>query len=469
MEGDALSTGVTRSYPTSAAVVICGAGIAGAACAYFLAHRAGVGAVVLVEEGAPLSLTSDKSTECYRNWWPGPGADVVQFMNHSIDLLEDLTAESDNRFLMNRRGYLFASADPARIPEFINAAQEGAASGVGELRQHPGSGGVYEPHALEGIESKLDGCDLITDTSLIREHFPYLSSDTVAVLHVRRCGWLSAQQLGAYYLERAREAGAVVVTGRVERVVTDEGVRAVQVATEQGPLTIQTPTFVNAAGPFAKEVGAMAGVDLPLVCEGHVKVSIDDVHAACGRDAPLIIWTDAVELPWRNDERAALAVDDETAYLAAPFAPGVHGRPTGGGDARSLLLYWTYDIHVGEPVFPMEWDPHYPEIVLRGMSRMLPALSRYFDNLPRPFVDGGYYTRTEENRPLIGPTSVEGYFLCNGFSGFGIMASAAAGELLAAYVTGEDVPHYACAFLLARYDDVQYRELLENWPETGQL
>jgi sarcosine oxidase subunit beta len=189
----------------------------------------------------------------------------------------------------------------------------------------------------------------------------------------------------------------------------------------------------------------------------------------CIRHAGVIIWTDAVELPWRDDERGALVDEDETAYLAAPFAPGVHGRPTGGGDARSLLLYWTYDIHVGEPLFPMEWDPHYPEIVLRGMSRMLPGLSRYFDNLPRPFVDGGYYTRTEENRPLIGPTAVQGYFLCNGFSGFGIMGSAAAGELLAAHVTGQDVPHYAGAFLLSRYDDVQYQELLKNWPETGQL
>jgi len=57
---------------TSAEVVICGAGIAGVTAAYHLAVRRGVRGVVLVDERPPLTLTSDKSTECYRNWWPGP-------------------------------------------------------------------------------------------------------------------------------------------------------------------------------------------------------------------------------------------------------------------------------------------------------------------------------------------------------------------------------------------------------------
>src|SRR5438552_13933890 len=70
------------SAPT-ADVVICGAGIAGVAAAYHLAVRRGVTDVVLVDERPPLSLTSDKSTECYRNWWPGPGDDMVALMNRS--------------------------------------------------------------------------------------------------------------------------------------------------------------------------------------------------------------------------------------------------------------------------------------------------------------------------------------------------------------------------------------------------
>src|SRR5438128_9169729 len=114
----------------SAEVVICGAGIAGIAAAYHLAVRRGVTDVVLVDERPPLSLTSDKSTECYRNWWPGPGDTMVSLMNRSIDLLEELARESGNVFRMNRRGYLFVTADRDQVPRFVRAAEDAAALGA---------------------------------------------------------------------------------------------------------------------------------------------------------------------------------------------------------------------------------------------------------------------------------------------------------------------------------------------------
>lgn len=52
-------------------VVICGADIAGISAAYHLSVQEGVKEVPLSDERPPLTLTSDKSTECYRNWWPG--------------------------------------------------------------------------------------------------------------------------------------------------------------------------------------------------------------------------------------------------------------------------------------------------------------------------------------------------------------------------------------------------------------
>src|SRR5881296_1711429 len=121
------------STPT-ADVVICGAGIAGIAAAYHLAVRRDVTDVVLVDDRPPLSLTSDKSTECYRNWWPGPGDDMVALMNRSIDLLEELARESGNAFRMSRRGYLFATADPAQVPRFLERAQAAASRGIGPAR-----------------------------------------------------------------------------------------------------------------------------------------------------------------------------------------------------------------------------------------------------------------------------------------------------------------------------------------------
>ena len=43
---------------------------------------------MIVEATNPLSLTSDKSSEAYRNWWPGPDRSMTAFMNRSIDLME---------------------------------------------------------------------------------------------------------------------------------------------------------------------------------------------------------------------------------------------------------------------------------------------------------------------------------------------------------------------------------------------
>ena len=95
-------------YPqqSKADVVICGAGIAGISAAYHLAVKQGVKSVILVDENTPLSVTSDKSTECYRNMWPGPGDVMVSLMNRSIDIMENLAHESSNIFHLNRRGYV---------------------------------------------------------------------------------------------------------------------------------------------------------------------------------------------------------------------------------------------------------------------------------------------------------------------------------------------------------------------------
>ncbi len=88
-----------------------------------LAVKHGMKNVVLVDERPPMTLTSDKSTEAYRNWWPDPDDAMVRLMNRSIDLLEEMAVASDNRFLMNRRGYLYATADPGRI-EAMRASAE---------------------------------------------------------------------------------------------------------------------------------------------------------------------------------------------------------------------------------------------------------------------------------------------------------------------------------------------------------
>jgi len=463
-----MSDGAVKGH--TAEVVICGAGIAGVAAAYHLAVRRGLTDVLLVDERPPLSLTSDKSTECYRNWWPGPGDAMVALMNRSIDLLEELARASGNLFRLNRRGYCFATADPARVPQLRRAAEEAAALGAGPLRVHDRPSSEYRPAPAEGFEDQPTGADLLTEPALVRRHFPYLAPDTVAVLHARRCGWLSGQQLGMYLLAEARGKGVRLLEGRVTGVETAGGrVRAVAVATPGGPRTIATPRFVDAAGPFVGSVARLLGVDLPVFCERHGKVAFRDPLGAVPRDAPLLIWCDPVRLEWSEAERAELSASPAHRHLLQEMPAGVHGRPEGGPDSPVVLALWTYDAEPLEPRFPLAFDPAYPEIVLRGMARMIPRLAPYLARLPRCVVDGGYYTRTRENRCLVGPLPVEGAYVLGALSGYGLMASNGAAELLADYITGRPLPPYAGAFRLERYADPAYRALLARWGDSGQL
>jgi glycine/D-amino acid oxidase-like deaminating enzyme len=453
-------------------VVICGAGIAGIAAAYHLAVTYGVRDVVLVDERDPLTLTSDKSTEAYRNWWPGPGDAMVRLMNRSIDLLERWAHESDNRIQLNRRGYAFLTADPARIADFEAAAAEPAQLGAGPVRRHTGAPGEapYAPSPPQAFEGQPDGCDLLLDQALIREHFPYANEDTVALLHARRCGWLSAQQLGMYLLEQARAQGARLVRGRVEGVEVAGGrVLAVHLSAGSAPERLITDSFVNAAGPYLNHVAHLLGADLPVYNELHAKIAFNDVLGVIPRDAPMMIWADPVRLHWSEEERASLMEQDETHYLLREFPSGAHMRPEGGAASRIVLILWTYDSQPREPVWPPTLDPAYPEIVLRGLARMIPGLAAYFGRASRPSYDGGYYCKTQENRLLVGPLPVGGAYVLGALSGYGIMAGPAAGELLAAHVTGSALPDHASWFRLERYDDPAYQALLQNWGATGQL
>src|SRR5688572_20999990 len=104
----------------TAGVIICGAGMTGMAAAHYLS-KAGVKDILLLDERPPLGVTSDRSTECYRNWWPETS--MLALMNRSIDLMEELAMESGNVFHMNRRGYLYVTGDESKVPALIERSK----------------------------------------------------------------------------------------------------------------------------------------------------------------------------------------------------------------------------------------------------------------------------------------------------------------------------------------------------------
>ncbi|RPI81998.1 MAG: FAD-binding oxidoreductase [Chloroflexi bacterium] len=448
----------------TADVVICGAGIAGISAAYFLACRAGVKEILIVDPRDPLSLTSDKSSEAYRNWWPDPA--MVQLMDRSIDLMEELADECGNCFHMNRRGYLYVTTNRAGAEALLENAEEISKAGSGPLRVYSGEPGEpsYVPHQEHGYAQDLAGADLLLNPDLIQNHFPYLTKNAVAALHVRRAGWLSAQQFGQYLLDQARSAGVKLERGKVAGVEIEHG-RVQAVVLEDGR-RIRTNIFVNAAGPNLKDVGSLTGVELPVYSEIHLKAMLRDTQEIIPRDAPLVIYADRQMLNWTPEEKQALESENDLRFLLDELSAGGHLRPEGGSSSPIVLLLWDYHGQIVEPAFPIPIDPEYQEIALRGLVSLVPGLNVYLERSQKPNVDGGYYTRTVENRPLIGPMPIEGSYVIGALSGYGIMVSAAAGELLAAWITGGKLPDYAHEFALERYDRPGY---LEGFEEDGQL
>jgi glycine/D-amino acid oxidase-like deaminating enzyme len=456
----------------TAEVVICGAGIAGISTAWQLAVKHGTQGVVLVDAWPPMTLTSDKSTEAYRNWWPGPDDAMVRLMNRSIDLLEEMAVASDNRFVMNRRGYLYATADPERAEKMRASGVLASSYGAGSLRIHAGGAGGpdYRPAPAEGWRDQPDGADLILDRDLLRTTFPYLSPDTVAVLHARRCGWFSGQQLGMLLLEEARAAGVEVIQGRVEWIETGGGrVSSAQVSGNGEVVSFATPRFVVAAGPMLREVGALLGLELPVFSELHLKVSIEDHLEMVPRDAPFMIWEDPQRLDWSAEEREFVSALPHGELLTHEMPAGVHTRIEGSGGSRHLLILWPYHLDPVAENFPVPIEDHYAEICVRGISTMIPGLRAYVERMPRPWIDGGYYTKTKDNRPLVGPLPIDGVFVHGALSGYGLMASAATSELVAAHISGGKLPAYAPAFHPARFEEEEYVAKIAGWEDTTQL
>ena len=445
-------------------VAVVGAGIAGVSAAYFLSVRHGL-RTVLVDHRPPLTLTSDKSTECYRNWWPGPGPEMVAFMNRSIDLLEEWALESANAFNLNRRGYLFVTGDPDRLALLRTGAEETSNLGGGPLRCHPGGQDAYRESPAGGWEGQPTGADLFEDGHSLRRWFPYVSGRAVGGVHVRRAGWLSAQQLGAYLLEKGRDAGLAVLASQVVGI---EGQPSPLLTLADGS-RLRPGATVIAAGPMTNEVLAMVGATLPLHSELHRKIAFRDHLNVIPREAPLVIWSDPQRLPWSAEEAQWLAADVDGQVLMEELPGSPHFRPEGGVGSNWVLALWEFRRDRRAPVWPLPDDPVYTEVIMRGLATLVPGLGGYLERLPRALVDGGYYMKTAENRHLVGPTDIGGVCVVAGLSGFGVMAAAAAGELVGLHLTGGELPDYAWAFLPSRYQDPRYVTLMGNQQSSGQL
>jgi len=121
-------------------------------------------------------------------------------------------------------------------------------------------------------------------------------------------------------------------------------------------------------------------------------------------------------------------------------------------------------------VWPPTFNANYGEVVLRGCAKMVPAMAQYRGQASRGLVDGGYYCKTPENRPLIGPLPVEGRLRARRPVGHGRDVVAWNRGAACPSRHRKAVPHYAKWFVPSRYDDPVYRALVDRvGPLVGQL
>ncbi|MCF1485154.1 FAD-binding oxidoreductase [Agrobacterium vitis] len=435
-------------------VVVVGAGSIGIAVAYYLMKNYSVTRVAIIDPRDPMSLTSAQSGENYRNWWPHPV--MTEYTNHSISLMEDIARESDNRINMTRRGYALVTRRKEPEDLIADLYRGYGADAERLVRIHkPGTDLSYQPPTSSDWQSAPDGVDVLCDQELIRKTFPTYEPDIETVIHIRRAGSISGQQLGQFMIEKIKESGGQVIRGQVVGVEASQPF-AVRIKMSDGERTIYTDKFVNAAGPFLRDVGNMLGEDLPVTCVYQQKIAFEDREGALPRNLPFTIDLDGQRLDWTDEEREILVEDAVTKKLTEFMAGSIHCRPDGAEDGKWVKLGWAYNDRASDPLEADPIDEQFPDIVLRGASRLQPRLKTYIGRLPRNAHHyGGYYTMTEENLPLIGPMRTPGAYVVGALSGFGTMAACASGYLAAAWITGGELPAYAKDLSFERYENAE--------------
>lgn len=440
-------------------VAVIGAGSVGIAVAYYLVTRYKLRRVALIDSRDPMSLTSAQSGENYRNWWPHPV--MTAFTDLSISLMEEIDRQSGSRLNMTRGGYALVSRRH-RPEELITSLYRGYGDSPERVRIRESESPDYAPPRRTPWAEAPDGVDVLLNQALIRKTFPSYARDVATVIHIRRAGSISAQQMGQFMLETMREVGIRVHRAEV-RSIAARSPFEIELTSDRGLERLSADRIVNAAGPFLRDIGAMLGEDIPVRCVYQQKIAFEDREAAILRDMPFTIDLDGQSIAWSDEDRDVLASDPGTRHLVEPMPGGIHCRPDGAVDGTWIKLGWAYNDRATDPHEDEPIDPSFPDVVLRAASRLHPKLAAYIGRLPRGTHHyGGYYTMTEENWPLIGRMKTPGAFVAGALSGYGSMAACATGLICAACVTNSPVPDYARTLSCDRYsDDALMAELAE--------
>jgi sarcosine oxidase subunit beta len=359
--------------------VVIGGGIVGAATAFWLS-RAGLDVVVVEMRDGLSTLTTPASAECFRAQFAEPAMAALAIP--SIEMFEhfdEVIGLPGYSISIKQQGYLFLTDDPKT---------------VNDLKEN-----VEQQRKLGVTDSEL------LDREEIMAKFPFVSPSVLAAAFRQRDGWLSchettqgfAKGCNARFFINTKTTGIQTDKNGICGVNTDRGI-------------LKSRIVINAAGPFAADVGRMVNLELPLEPVRRQKVYIKT----------------AAEIP-----------------KEAPFTIDVNNnsywRPEPGG----VIIGWVdSDEPVSQPSEKVHTDWEFPAIALDKVKRLSPFFEKIEKTVRQPDMNtsAGFYVYTPDDQPLIGPVpEVPGYYVNCGYWA-GVMLSPAAGKRISELVTGNLAP-----------------------------
>jgi sarcosine oxidase subunit beta len=375
----------------SAEVVIVGGGCMGASVAYHLAKR-GVTDVVLLEREKMLATGSTgRNAGGVRHQFSNEAN--IQLSIESIGVLERFTDEVGQAIDFHQDGYLFLLSSPASVETFQRNVALQRSLGIDVQWLDAADAARLAPG--------LDTSGVLGAT--------FCQRDGIADPNGVTMGFAKGATAAGATIERDTEVTAIDVSGgRVRAVETTRG-------------RIDTPIVVNAAGPHARQVGRLAGVDVPVdPYRRHIFIAAFDAPTVPGHVA---------EVPASK----IMVIDFETTFY---FHREGAGLLFGMGDPHEPS---TFDTTV-------RWD-FLPQVTEAAVQR-LPALA----DASISHAWAGLYEMSPDANPIIGGVDeMPGLFLLNGFSGHGFQHSPAAGRILADVIVGRDPGRDLSPFAFARF------------------
>lgn len=360
-------------------VVIAGGAIMGSSTAYFLTRELGFGGSVLVVEKDPTYARSATtlSAASIRQQFSTP--ENIRLSRFGIDMIRSLkqTFGADADIGFHEKGYLTLASE----------------AGVPVLEAN------HRIQIAEGADIEL------LDPAALARHYPWMSLDGVALAAYGRSGegWFDAHMWLDLLRKAARAQGASYAHAAVTAIhrTTD---RVTGVTLSDGR-EISCGTFVNAAGPSAGDVAALAGITLPVEPRKRFVYVVHCREAVPG--LPMLI--------------------DGTVV-----ASGVYIRPEGQYHICGVSPADDEDRRAGDDDFEVDYGL-YEEVIWPALATRIPA----FESLKLIRAWAGHYDfNTFDHNAVIGRhPEIANFVFCNGFSGHGIQQGPAAGRAVAELIT----------------------------------